>query len=449
MSDPNGLTAATSAYNYQPYQPQVQQQSQTQTPQPGQAPQTPNAVANTVGRSYPYTGAQYQYDPNAQLQSSQAYSQYQQPQTYSQVYQQPYQYQQPQQATQTPTQAPVQPQPPQQQQQPQQTASQTSDYNNAAYQGGIRYTSFGSNPYGYPTNNYMQVPVQGQYTPTSGANLNIGNIRGPLQTGSQPAMIDPNQIPQRPKLTTTFWEDEGAVCYQVESRGISVSRREDTNFINGTKLLNVAGMTRGRRDGILKSEKVRYVVKIGAMNLKGVWIPFERALELARNEGIVDLLYPLFVKDIKELYQGPQYSGGPTAAANNNKTITPVTVTNTTYTPSSYGTAKDKKKAESASAVSAVPSSAPASESDQSQITQQSTQAPASTTSTQPSTATTTGQPPMNYAQYNYQPYPQTTGATGASTITTNTDYKPAYYGYGANPSTPQKPTTEKTTETK
>lgn len=127
------------------------------------------------------------------------------------------------------------------------------------------------------------------------------------------------------------------MCYQVESRGISVSRREDTNFINGTKLLNVAGMTRGRRDGILKSEKVRYVVKIGAMNLKGVWIPFERALELARNEGIVDLLYPLFVKDIKELYQGPQYSGGLTAAANSNpKNIVPVTVTSSAYTPGAH-----------------------------------------------------------------------------------------------------------------
>lgn len=42
-------------------------------------------------------------------------------------------------------------------------------------------------------------------------------------------------------------------------------------MINGTKLLNVAGMTRGRRDGILKSEKVRNVVKIGPMHLKGVW----------------------------------------------------------------------------------------------------------------------------------------------------------------------------------
>ena len=42
-------------------------------------------------------------------------------------------------------------------------------------------------------------------------------------------------------------------------------------MINGTKLLNVAGMTRGRRDGILKSEKLRHVVKIGPMHLKGVW----------------------------------------------------------------------------------------------------------------------------------------------------------------------------------
>lgn len=45
-------------------------------------------------------------------------------------------------------------------------------------------------------------------------------------------------------------------------------------MINGTKLLNVAGMTRGRRDGILKSEKLRHVVKIGPMHLKGVWCVF-------------------------------------------------------------------------------------------------------------------------------------------------------------------------------
>jgi enhanced filamentous growth protein 1 len=67
-----------------------------------------------------------------------------------------------------------------------------------------------------------------------------------------------------------LWEDEGSLCYLVEAKGICVARREDNNYINGTKLLNVAGMTRGRRDSILKSEKFRHV-KIGPMHLRGVW----------------------------------------------------------------------------------------------------------------------------------------------------------------------------------
>jgi hypothetical protein len=45
----------------------------------------------------------------------------------------------------------------------------------------------------------------------------------------------------------------------------------DNDMVNGTKLLNVAGMSRGKRDGILKNEKGRVVVKVGAMHLKGVW----------------------------------------------------------------------------------------------------------------------------------------------------------------------------------
>ena len=45
----------------------------------------------------------------------------------------------------------------------------------------------------------------------------------------------------------------------------------DNDMINATKLLNVAGMTRGRRDGILKNEKTRHTVKIGPMHLHGVW----------------------------------------------------------------------------------------------------------------------------------------------------------------------------------
>lgn len=69
-------------------------------------------------------------------------------------------------------------------------------------------------------------------------------------------------------------------------------------MINGTKLLNVAGMTRARRDGILKAEKTRHVVKFGPLHLKGVWIPYERALDFANHEKITEMLFPLFVNDI-------------------------------------------------------------------------------------------------------------------------------------------------------
>ncbi|KAL2429076.1 Cell pattern formation-associated protein stuA [Exophiala dermatitidis] len=110
----------------------------------------------------------------------------------------------------------------------------------------------------------------------------------------------------KPRVTATLWEDEGSLCFQVEAKGVCVARREDNHFINGTKLLNVAGMTRGRRDGILKSEKTRHVVKIGPMHLKGVWIPFERALEFANKEKITDLLYPLFVHNIGGLLYNPE-----------------------------------------------------------------------------------------------------------------------------------------------
>ena len=85
----------------------------------------------------------------------------------------------------------------------------------------------------------------------------------------------------KPRVTATLWEDEGSLCFQVEAKGVCVARREDNHMINGTKLLNVAGMTRGRRDGILKSEKTRHVVKIGPMHLKGVWYVFKQPFELS------------------------------------------------------------------------------------------------------------------------------------------------------------------------
>ena len=121
----------------------------------------------------------------------------------------------------------------------------------------------------------------------------------------------------------------------------------DNHMINGTKLLNVVGMTRGRRDGILKAEKQKQVVKIGPMHLKGVWyvpsspfvpapdcpsllhaeknlslfgteeltynkrIPYERALALANQEKITEKLYPLFVHNIGALLYHPSNAARP------------------------------------------------------------------------------------------------------------------------------------------
>ncbi|KAI9686088.1 MAG: hypothetical protein M1822_004071 [Bathelium mastoideum] len=108
-----------------------------------------------------------------------------------------------------------------------------------------------------------------------------------------------------PHLTVTRWEDEDVVCFMVQSRGIKVARREDNHMINGTKLLEVAGMTRSRRDGILGSEKARRVVKYGPLDMEGTWIPFERALDFANKEKITDSLFPLFVHDIGTLLYHP------------------------------------------------------------------------------------------------------------------------------------------------
>ncbi|GME83487.1 unnamed protein product [Ambrosiozyma monospora] len=39
------------------------------------------------------------------------------------------------------------------------------------------------------------------------------------------------------------------------------------------------------------------------MHLKGVWIPFERASAMAQHEGIFEMLYPLFVKDMASFFK--------------------------------------------------------------------------------------------------------------------------------------------------
>ncbi|KAL3442160.1 hypothetical protein BJX65DRAFT_229887 [Aspergillus insuetus] len=191
--------------------------------------------------------------------------------------------------------------------QPTSTYGPASSYSPYPYPNGV--PSSQSAPQAPATSMGSQVPAQLLPLPVTSHAVTAPGYGNSSGTPMQGYVFDPTgqMTPPgaKPRVTATLWEDEGSLCYQVEAKGVCVARREDNHMINGTKLLNVAGMTRGRRDGILKSEKTRNVVKIGPMHLKGVWIPFERALEFANKEKITDLLYPLFVHNIGSLLYHP------------------------------------------------------------------------------------------------------------------------------------------------
>lgn len=104
----------------------------------------------------------------------------------------------------------------------------------------------------------------------------------------------------RAKIEIKQWEEEKSLYFQIECKGLYVGRVQETNMVNGTKLLNVTGISRGKRDGILKNEKTRKVIKHGTMHLKGVWISYERAVILAEQYGIANLIYPLLIPNLAQ-----------------------------------------------------------------------------------------------------------------------------------------------------
>ncbi|KAI0461292.1 hypothetical protein LJB42_000958 [Komagataella kurtzmanii] len=103
-------------------------------------------------------------------------------------------------------------------------------------------------------------------------------------------------------ITSVQWDDENTVVYQYVVQKIPLSRRADNDYVNATKLLNLTGMRRGRRDGILKLEKQRQVVKTGTIDLKGVWIPLKRAIKLAKTEQVFQKARLIFVTNIADYY---------------------------------------------------------------------------------------------------------------------------------------------------
>ncbi|PVV01398.1 hypothetical protein BB560_004182, partial [Smittium megazygosporum] len=88
-------------------------------------------------------------------------------------------------------------------------------------------------------------------------------------------------IPRPQGIKKRFWAEEGIDTLGISFDNVTITRRMDNNMVNGTKLLNLAGLSRGKRDGILKKEPEKLIVKSGKMSFKGVWIPLERARMLA------------------------------------------------------------------------------------------------------------------------------------------------------------------------
>ncbi|GAA5878668.1 hypothetical protein JCM8547_005115 [Rhodosporidiobolus lusitaniae] len=108
-----------------------------------------------------------------------------------------------------------------------------------------------------------------------------------------------------PIVSSTLWEDERTIVMQVLVDGHVVARRADNDWVNSTKLLNMAGLTRGKRDMYLKNEPERIVFRRGALHLKGVWLPLDAAARLAKSYSLFDRLYPLFEPNIRRFLFTP------------------------------------------------------------------------------------------------------------------------------------------------
>ena len=101
----------------------------------------------------------------------------------------------------------------------------------------------------------LSMGQSGAGSPTAhGGAMSANGMMPPTYNSAAPQYGAQLPLAGRHRVTTTLWEDEGTLCFQVDAKGVCVARRHDNNMVNGTKLLNVCGMSRGKRDGILKNE---------------------------------------------------------------------------------------------------------------------------------------------------------------------------------------------------
>ncbi|KAI8868454.1 apses-domain-containing protein, partial [Ramicandelaber brevisporus] len=89
----------------------------------------------------------------------------------------------------------------------------------------------------------------------------------------------------------------GVAVYEYQGRGFVVMRRRADSWINATHILKVAGFDKGKRTKLLEKEVhpgVHEKVQGGYGGYQGTWVPFERALDLAKRYNVEQELRPLF-----------------------------------------------------------------------------------------------------------------------------------------------------------
>lgn len=103
------------------------------------------------------------------------------------------------------------------------------------------------------------------------------------------------QVQRSEPLTTCHWEDESTDILQLNiGEGHILSRRIVDDFVNGTKLLNATkllgrSLTRGRRDGVLKSERRKLIIRKGCHDFRGVWyVAFYSNCSIMGSDGNAD-----------------------------------------------------------------------------------------------------------------------------------------------------------------
>ncbi|KAI9014814.1 hypothetical protein BC832DRAFT_546543 [Gaertneriomyces semiglobifer] len=89
----------------------------------------------------------------------------------------------------------------------------------------------------------------------------------------------------------------GIPVYEMMANGVAVMRRKSDGYLNATQILKVAGVEKGKRTKILDKEVMtgqHEKVQGGYGKYQGTWIPYERAILLAKMYGVDGHLGPLF-----------------------------------------------------------------------------------------------------------------------------------------------------------